>query len=70
MDAVWRALSDSFPPATSRAQAAAPSVSAQKTRCMIGGSGLPLAVMQSMTKEPESEEVMKYRTMTPMDRAP
>ncbi len=47
------------PPATSSAAATQPSMTAQNTRCAFGGSGLPPAVMMSMTSEPESAEVTK-----------
>ena len=49
----------SFPPATSKAEAVAPSINAQKTRCTGGGSGIPFAERQSITRDPESEEVTK-----------
>ena len=39
---------------------------AQKTRCANGASTLPPAVMVSMTKEPESEEVTKNTTTSTM----
>ena len=43
--------------------AVAPSMRAQKTRCILGGSGSPLEARQSITREPESEEVTKYKIM-------
>ena len=48
-----------FPPATSRAVAVVPSINAQNTLCAGGGSGMPLAERQSITKDPESEDVTK-----------
>ena len=48
---------------TSRAVAVAPSIRAQKTRWILGGSGSPLELRQSMTREPESDDVTKYRMM-------
>ncbi len=50
-------------PATSSAVAVAPSVTAQNIRWRMGGSGWPLAERQSITRDPLSEEVTKYRTM-------
>ena len=59
----------SFPPATSKAEAVAPSINAQKTRCAEGGSGMPFAERQSITKDPESEEVTKYKMMENSENA-
>ncbi len=47
------------PPSTSRSAATTPSVTAQNTRLAPGGSGLPSVDRMSMTREPESDEVMK-----------
>ena len=60
MPIVWMAVKLSFPPATSNAVAVAPSVKAQNTRCTAGGSGIPFAERQSITSDPESDEVTKY----------
>ena len=59
----WRAINPSFPPATKSAVAVAPSINAQNTLWMAGGSGSPLDDKQSMTSDPESEEVTKYNTI-------
>ena len=48
-----------FPPATRRAVAVVPSIRAQNTLCTGGGSGMPLAERQSITKDPESDDVTK-----------
>ena len=61
--AVCKAVSPPFPPAAKRALAVAPSIIAQKTLWIFGGSGSPLDVKQSITNEPESDEVTKYKTM-------
>ena len=47
------------PPATSRAVAVVPSINAQNTLCTGGGSGMPLAERQSITRDPESDDVTK-----------
>ena len=47
------------PPARSNTAAITPSLTAQNTRCQIGGSGSPPDVSISTTKDPESEDVMK-----------
>ena len=52
-----------FPPATSNAVAVAPSVKAQNTLWTAGGSGTPFAERQSITRDPESDEVTKYKMM-------
>ena len=54
-----RALMASVPPTHSRTMAIAPSIIAQKALCRIGVSTLPPAVILSITKEPESDEVTK-----------
>ena len=61
---VCKATRPSRPPAFSRAVAVAPSVRAQKIRCMTGGSGSGwIADRQSITREPLSELVTKYITI-------
>lgn len=47
------------PPPNNKAIAIAPSMIAQNTRCGLGASTLPPAVIESMTNEPESDEVTK-----------
>ena len=44
-----------------------PHATAQNTFRMAGGRGSPLAVMQSITMEPESDEVTKYRAIPNID---
>ena len=58
-----KASKASGPPATNSAVAVAPSISAQKTLWILGGSGSPLDVKESITSEPESDEVTKYKTI-------
>ena len=53
---VCKALS---PPARSNAPATTPSVDAQNTRCQTGVRAAPPAASESITSEPESEEVTK-----------
>ena len=67
METVLRAVKALSPPATSKAVAAAPSVRAQKILCRIGGSGWPLDERQSMTKDPLSDDVTKYKTIPAND---
>src|SRR6056297_1210157 len=52
------------PPPISSVAATTPSVTAQNTRCGMGGSASPPAVMMSMTRDPESELVTKKLTTT------
>ncbi len=47
------------PPARSRADATTPSMLAQNTRCQTGVCSAPPAASESMTREPESDEVTK-----------
>src|SRR5690554_7111233 len=47
------------PPATSSAEATAPCSVAQNTRCHTGVFAAPPEASESMTSEPESEEVTK-----------
>jgi hypothetical protein len=47
------------PPASSRPAATTPSIAHQNTRCPVVVSVSPPAAMESMTSEPESDEVMK-----------
>ena len=54
--AVCRALR---PPAKSRTAATIPSVDAQKTRCQTGVSSMPPDDNESITSEPESDDVTK-----------
>ena len=61
IDMDCKATRPSAPPALNRAVAVAPSVRAQNMRWMTGGSASPLAERQSMTREPLSELVTKYR---------
>ncbi len=51
------------PPASRRAAATAPSLLAQNTRCQTGVTGAPPEARESITSEPESEEVTKKVTM-------
>ena len=51
------------PPASSRVAATAPSLLAQNTRCHMGVMAAPPDARESMTNEPESEEVTKKVTM-------
>ena len=51
--------SEASPPPSSNAMATAPSKMHQNTRCGVGDSTFPPAVMVSMTSEPESEDVTK-----------
>ena len=48
-----------MPPIQSKAAAIAPSTDAQNIRCGTGASILPPAVIESITNEPESDDVMK-----------
>ena len=57
-----RAVKALDPPATRSPVAQAPSVTAQKILCMTGGSGWPFALRQSITKDPLSDDVTKYKT--------
>ncbi len=54
----------SRPPATSRTEATMPSVLAQKTRCQIGVSIMPPEDNESITNEPESDDVTKKVMMS------
>ena len=47
------------PPANNKAAATTPSVDAQNTRCHTGVSGTPPEANESMTSDPESDEVTK-----------
>src|SRR5690625_4044237 len=64
-EAAW---SPSSPPANNRPMAIAPSSPENITRDQVGGLGWPPAVSMFMTREPESDEVMKNSTTssTPM----
>ena len=64
IDAVCSAVNDPAPPTSSRTAAATPSSTAQYTRVAFGGSRSPPEHSTSMTKEPESEDVMKKKTIT------
>ncbi len=54
------ALSAVRPPPINNMAATTPSVTAQKIRCLTGGSRLPPAVIISITSEPESDKVRFY----------
>ena len=51
------------PPATNKTAATAPSSTAQNTRCQAGVLIFPPEASESMTKEPESDEVTKKVTI-------
>jgi len=64
MDADCNAFKDwsefwAFLPEYSNAAAVAPYVNDQKILCGMGGSGCPFAESISVTKEPESDDVIK-----------
>ena len=52
------------PPASSSTEATTPSIVAQNTRCQVGVWMAPPAAMESITSEPESEEVTKKVTIS------
>jgi hypothetical protein len=66
--AACNAPSASAPPPNSSAPAITPSITAQNTRCGVGASTLPPAVMLSITSEPESDEVMKNTSTSTIAR--
>ena len=57
------ACKEANPPPSSRAIATNPSIKHQKTRWGNGASDFPPAAMMSITREPESDEVMKKRSV-------
>ena len=59
MAAACKAPNASLPPPNNNAAAITPSIAAQNILCGTGTSTLPPAVILSMTKEPESDEVTK-----------
>ena len=59
METAWSAVNESNPPETRHAIPTAPSVRAQKMRWLTWASR-PFAAIKSTTKEPLSEDVMKY----------
>ena len=64
----WNAFSPLAPPAAIRAEARAPSENDQKIRWIFGGSGSPLAAMQSMTSDPESADVTNNSTIAKSEK--
>ncbi len=62
IEPVCSALKASAPPTYNKAMATKPSANVQNTLCFVGESTLPPAVIPSITRNPESDDVTKNTT--------